>query len=554
MMCRRARPSTPTTRAWRTIAAPPAGVLGDAGNGAVWTGTSAVFWAGNSPDGPAAGAVYDPAQNSWRLLPKGPLGAREGYSSEWTGKELLLIGGTSGDQIASPAAAAVDPRTGAWRLLPALDAVIGLQATGTVWDGRQVFVWGSRSLCPERGSACTEYRPFFATYDPATDALHSIDLANAPADLDRLNPVAWTGADVLFATSGDRSVAVVRAVPRTGHWTFGPGPRPPKSAISIGDTGARRHDSADRNRGAKRMASLGVAIVREYQRGVVFRLGKIRNVRNPGMRFMIPLVDRMQKVTLRTVTMPIQSQQVITKDNVSIGVAAVAYFRRVDPVKSIVEIENVQSAINQIAQTTVRNVVGRSSLDQVLSQTETLNEAIKQILDMTTERWGVLVQLVELKDIQLPESMQRAMAREAEAEREKRAKIIAAEGEALSVGKLAEAADVIVDHPIALATPQPAGARRDRDRAELDDHLPRAVPRQPALGRAVRRRGTRAPCPGRSGVGRSALGTHTQADDLGGRAEPRRLRRRAALVHVGRGAAPSSTACPAAGSTSRTRP
>jgi len=198
------------------------------------------------------------------------------------------------------------------------------------------------------------------------------------------------------------------------------------------------------------MASLGVAIVREYQRGVVFRLGKVRNVRNPGMRFMIPLIDRMQKVTLRTVTMPIQSQQVITKDNVSIGVAAVAYFRRVDPVKSIVEIENVQAAINQIAQTTVRNVVGRSSLDQVLSQTETLNDTIKQILDMTTERWGVLVQLVELKDIQLPESMQRAMAREAEAEREKRAKIIAAEGEALSVGKLAEAADVIVDHPIAL--------------------------------------------------------------------------------------------------------
>lgn len=198
------------------------------------------------------------------------------------------------------------------------------------------------------------------------------------------------------------------------------------------------------------MASLGVAIVREYQRGVVFRLGKVRNVRNPGMRFMIPLVDRMQKVSLRTVTMPIQSQQVITKDNVSIGVAAVAYFRRVDPVKSIVEIENVQSAINQIAQTTVRNVVGRSSLDQVLSQTESLNEAIKQILDMTTERWGVTVQLVELKDIQLPESMQRAMAREAEAEREKRAKIIAAEGEALSVGKLAEAADVIVAHPIAL--------------------------------------------------------------------------------------------------------
>ena len=158
----------------------------------------------------------------------------------------------------------------------------------------------------------------------------------------------------------------------------------------------------------------------------------------------------MRKVSLRTVTMPIQSQQIITKDNVSIGVAAVAYFRRVDPVKSIVEIENVEAAIDQIAQTTVRNVVGRSSLDQVLSDTETLNESIKEILDMTTEHWGVLVQLVELKDIELPAVMQRAMAREAEAEREKRAKIIAAEGEALSAGKLAEAADVIADHPIAL--------------------------------------------------------------------------------------------------------
>ena len=198
------------------------------------------------------------------------------------------------------------------------------------------------------------------------------------------------------------------------------------------------------------MANLGVAIVREYQRGVVFRFGRIRNVREPGLRFMIPLVDRMQKVTLRTITKPIQSQQIITKDNVSIGVAAVAYYRRVDPVKSIVEIENVESAIDQIAQTTVRNVVGRSSLDQVLSQTESLNQSIKNILDVTSERWGVLVVMVELKDIELPESMKRAMAREAEAEREKRAKIIAAEGEALSAGKLAEAADVINEHPIAL--------------------------------------------------------------------------------------------------------
>lgn len=198
------------------------------------------------------------------------------------------------------------------------------------------------------------------------------------------------------------------------------------------------------------MSSLGVAIVRQYERGVVFRFGRLRPVREPGIRFMIPLADRMRKVSLRTVTMPIQSQQVITKDNVSIGVAAVAYFRRVDPVRSIVAIENVQDAITEIAQTTVRNVVGRSALDRVLSETEKLNDAIKTILDTTTERWGVLVELVELKDIELPQSMQRAMAREAEAEREKRGKIIAAEGEALSAGKLAEAADVIGRHPVAL--------------------------------------------------------------------------------------------------------
>ncbi|MEW1661093.1 SPFH domain-containing protein [Streptomyces sp. NPDC093707] len=136
------------------------------------------------------------------------------------------------------------------------------------------------------------------------------------------------------------------------------------------------------------MANLGAAIVRQFERGVVFRFGRLRNVRDPGIRFMIPLVDRMWKVTLRTVTMPIPSQQVITRDNVSIGVAAVAYFRRVDPVKSIVEIEDVSAAIGQIAQTTVRNVVGRSLLDQVLTDTETLNTRIKDILDGLTQQWG----------------------------------------------------------------------------------------------------------------------------------------------------------------------
>lgn len=198
------------------------------------------------------------------------------------------------------------------------------------------------------------------------------------------------------------------------------------------------------------MPNLGIAIVRQYERGVVFRLGRLHAVRKPGIHFMIPLGDHMWKVSMRTVTMPVPSQQVITQDNVSIGVAAVAYYRRMDAVKSIVEIENVSAAVGQIAQTTVRNIVGRSMLDQVLTDTQTLNLAIREILDRTTQQWGVDVMLVELKDIELPVSMQRAMARQAEAEREKRAKIIAAEGEALSAGRLAEAADVIAEHPVAL--------------------------------------------------------------------------------------------------------
>lgn len=198
------------------------------------------------------------------------------------------------------------------------------------------------------------------------------------------------------------------------------------------------------------MSSIGISVVRQYERGVVFRLGRLRGTREPGLRLTIPLVDRLRKVSLRTVTMPIASQQVITRDNVSVNVAGVAYFRRVDAVKCLVEIEDVESAIGQIAQTTVRNVVGRSSLDDVLAHTESLNESIKRILDATTERWGVLVELVELKDLELPQAMQRAMAREAEAEREKRGKVIAAEGEALSADKLAQAADVIAAHPVAL--------------------------------------------------------------------------------------------------------
>lgn len=195
----------------------------------------------------------------------------------------------------------------------------------------------------------------------------------------------------------------------------------------------------------------GIRLINQYERGVVFRLGRVREqIKEPGLRLIIPIIDQMRKVSLRIVTLPIESQQIITKDNVSISVSAVAYYQVQDPTKSIVEIENVVSAIYQIAQTTVRNIVGQSALDDVLSQTAAINDKIKAILDVQTEKWGINVSTVELKDIQLPDSMQRAMSKQAEAEREKRAKIIAAEGEALSAEKLGDAADIIAKHPIAL--------------------------------------------------------------------------------------------------------
>lgn len=194
-----------------------------------------------------------------------------------------------------------------------------------------------------------------------------------------------------------------------------------------------------------------IRIINQYERGVVFQLGKVEGkVREPGLRFIIPLIDQMRKVSLRIVTLPIESQKIITKDNVSIDVAAVAYYQVNDPVKSIVEIENVVSATYQIAQTTVRNIVGQSSLDDILSETVAINEKIKTILETSTQKWGIYISTVEVKDIQLPDTMQRAMAKQAEAEREKRAKIIAAEGEQLSATKLGEAADIISKHPIAL--------------------------------------------------------------------------------------------------------
>src|SRR5689334_2658311 len=196
--------------------------------------------------------------------------------------------------------------------------------------------------------------------------------------------------------------------------------------------------------------ALAIRVVKQYERGVLFRLGRVIGCREPGLRLLIPIVDQLHRVSLRIITMPIQSQGIITRDNVSVDVSAVAYFRVVDAVKSVVAIENVNAAINQIAQTTLRKVVGQHSLDETLSETDRINVDIRQILDTTTVDWGVEVTLVELKDIQLPDAMKRAMARQAEAEREKRAKIINAEGEALAASALGDASDTMMAHPLAL--------------------------------------------------------------------------------------------------------
>lgn len=195
---------------------------------------------------------------------------------------------------------------------------------------------------------------------------------------------------------------------------------------------------------------ISLRVVKEYERGVIFFLGKCKGTRGPGLIILIPIFERMTRVQLRTITMAIPSQKIISKDNVSIDIAAVAYYHVVDPVKATIAIENVYDAVNQISQTTVRNVVGQFQLDQLLSQTSDINLQIKDVIDGHTEPWGVQVTAVEIKDITLPENMQRAMAKEAEAERERRAKIVAAEGEFQAAVKLGHAADLMALHPVAL--------------------------------------------------------------------------------------------------------
>jgi regulator of protease activity HflC (stomatin/prohibitin superfamily) len=193
-----------------------------------------------------------------------------------------------------------------------------------------------------------------------------------------------------------------------------------------------------------------VRVLREYERGVIFRLGRLIAQKGPGLILLIPLIDRMVKVDLRTVTLNIPPQEVITRDNVPAGVNAVAYFRVIDSRKAIVEVENYLLATSQISQTALRSVLGKAEFDQLLSERERLNEELQKIIDESTEPWGVKVTAVEIKDVEIPEQMQRAIARQAEAERERRAKIINSEGEYQAAQKLTDAADIISTNPASL--------------------------------------------------------------------------------------------------------
>jgi SPFH domain / Band 7 family len=201
---------------------------------------------------------------------------------------------------------------------------------------------------------------------------------------------------------------------------------------------------------AMALAAASVRVLREYERGVVFRLGRVINQKGPGLVLLIPAVDRMVRVSLRTITLRIPHQDVITRDNVPVKVAAVVYFRVIDPRRSVLEIEDYVGATLQIAQTTLRSVLGKAELDALLSEREKLNEHLQQIIDEQTEPWGIKVTIVEIKDVEIPDRMQHAMARQAEAERNRRAKVINAEGEYQAAGRLAEAAEVIRPNPVTI--------------------------------------------------------------------------------------------------------
>ncbi len=196
--------------------------------------------------------------------------------------------------------------------------------------------------------------------------------------------------------------------------------------------------------------SAAIRILNEYERAVIFRLGRVIKAKGPGLIILIPIVDKMVKVSMRLVVMDVDPQDVITKDNVSVKVNAVIYFRVIEPIKAVIEVEEYNYAMSQLAQTTLRSVCGQAELDELLSAREKINSQLQEILDMHTDPWGIKVATVELKHIDLPQEMQRSMAKQAEAERERRAKIINADGEFQAANKLAEAAEIISEHPIAL--------------------------------------------------------------------------------------------------------
>jgi regulator of protease activity HflC (stomatin/prohibitin superfamily) len=198
------------------------------------------------------------------------------------------------------------------------------------------------------------------------------------------------------------------------------------------------------------LGSASVRVLREYERGVVFRLGRVIDEKGPGLVLLIPAVDRMVRVSLRTVTLRIPAQEVITRDNVPVKVTAVAYFRIIDPLRSVCDVEDFMAATLQIAQTTLRSVLGKAELDALLAERERLNESLQQIIDEQTEPWGIKVTTVEIKDVEIPDRMQHAIARQAEAERNRRAKVINSEGEFQAAARLAEAADVISPNPVTI--------------------------------------------------------------------------------------------------------
>lgn len=193
-----------------------------------------------------------------------------------------------------------------------------------------------------------------------------------------------------------------------------------------------------------------IKVFPEYQRGVIFRLGRLITPKGPGLFIIIPIIDRVVRVDLRTITFDVPSQEVITKDNVPVRVNAVAYFRVIDPSRSVVEVQNFIAATSQISQTTLRSVLGQSDLDHLLTERDKLNSRLQEIIDQQTDPWGVKVSVVEIKDVEIPQGMQRAMARQAEAERERRAKVIAAEGEFQASEKLSQAAEVLSKNPAAI--------------------------------------------------------------------------------------------------------